>query len=207
MFGHSLLEGMRRTRSGANITLVPTRNGEAPLLAAQPQRWRSMKKLWMIVALNVLVAGCATEQGVHFQNHAFSIDLPPGWMQKTGGSAEQFIFENPQRAAYLTISYVHMNAAGRDLDEIANKVLEIRIEEDRKAASGRELVLGEPWRSNPEDGGVQINFFGHDSLGRRFFYTGFVVEDRVVNVTGELVNASEAQLHAFYKEVLSNFGY
>jgi hypothetical protein len=69
------------------------------------------------------------------------------------------------------------------------------------------LVLGESWRSNPADGGVQVNYFGQDSLGRRFFYTGFVLEDCVLNVTGELVNASEAQLHAFYKEVLSNFRY
>jgi hypothetical protein len=53
----------------------------------------------------------------------------------------------------------------------------------------------------------QINYMGHDSLGRYFFYTGFVTEMGITSVTGELERSDTSALHGFYKEVLNNFGY
>jgi hypothetical protein len=68
------------------------------------------------------------------------------------------------------------------------------------------VFFGAPWRSKPAGGGIQINYIGHDSVGRYFFYTGFV-ETGITGITGELEQSNETALHGFYKEVLSNFGY
>ena len=89
----------------------------------------------------------------------------------------------------------------------SDKMLEVRFAAERKAAADRQLTFGAPWRSKPAGAGIQINYMGHDSLGRYFFYTGFITETGITGVTGELEHGDESALHGFYKEVLSNFGY
>jgi hypothetical protein len=86
-------------------------------------------------------------------------------------------------------------------------MIELRFAAERKAAADRQLFFSVPWRSKPVGGGLQINYMGHDSVGRYFFYTGFVTETGITGVTGELEYSNEPALHGFYKEVLSSFGY
>ena len=144
---------------------------------------------------------------VEIKNPHFFINLPGDWKEQPGSSAEQFILTSDSRKAQITISYIPMNAKGRNLEEIANKLLEFRFAAERSAVPGREIQLGEPWGSKGPDGAVQVNYMGRDNLGRFFFFAGFVTETSTVSVTGELEHSDQEALHAFYKEVLSNFGY
>ncbi|KRD79846.1 hypothetical protein [Lysobacter sp. Root983] len=158
-----------------------------------------------IAILFFALSGAAA--AVEIKNQYFHLNLPGDWQQQEGADSEQFIVTSDSRQAQVTISYVPMNAKGRDLEQIANKLLEFRFAAEREAAADREIFFSEPWGSKPQDGGLQVNYMGHDSLGRYFFFAGFITETHTTSVTGELEHSNEPALHAFYKEVLSNFGY
>ena len=161
----------------------------------------------LVVACLLLVSLSGAYAAVDIKNHYFRLSLPGDWVERKGSDSEQFIVTSASRSAQLTISVVPMSAKGKNLEQIAEKMLEFRFAAERKAAADRQLVFGAPWRSKPVGGGVQINYMGHDSVGRYFFYTGLVTEAGVTSVTGELEHSDEATLHDFYKEVLNSFGY
>jgi hypothetical protein len=164
-----------------------------------------MRAFWLVV----LVFFVATEakSAVEIRNQYFRLDLPGDWIQQPSSDPEQFVFTSAARKAQVTVSVLPMNAKGRDLDPVVGKLLEVRLRAEHAVAAGRQVTIGTPWRSHPSGGGVQVNYLGHDDLGRYFFYTGFVTDTGITSVTGELEQSSEPALHAFYKEVLGNFGY
>ncbi|WP_240127106.1 hypothetical protein [Thermomonas alba] len=144
---------------------------------------------------------------VEIKNDYFRLSLPGDWKQQKGSDPEQFVVVSDSRKAQITISYIPMNAKGRDLNVIASKLLEFRFAAEREATPDREVFFSEPWSSAPASGGIQVNYMGHDSLGRYFFFSGFITETHTTSVTGELEHSDEPSLHAFYREVLTNFGY
>jgi hypothetical protein len=153
------------------------------------------------------LAFCGAAAAVEIKNEYFQLNLPGDWHQEKGASPEQFIVVSDSRRAQITISYVPLTAEDTDLQRVADKLLELRLQAEREAAPDRTVSLGKPWSSRPADGGVQINYFGHDSLGRHFFFAGFVTKTHAVSVTGEIEYSSERSIQEFYKEVLSHFGY
>ena len=161
-----------------------------------------------ILALAVLLLiSSGVHAAVEIKNQYFSLTLPGDWIEHPGSDAQQFVITSSARKAQVTVSALPLNAKGRDLGLIADKMLELRFKAEHDAAPDRKLSFETPWRSMPTGGGLQVNYMGHDSVGRYFFYTGFITETGVTSVTGELERGSEPALHAFYKEVLSNFGY
>jgi hypothetical protein len=159
------------------------------------------------IILSLLLSFSGAIAAVEIKNSFFHLNLPGDWKEQAGSSPQQFIVSSESRKAQVTISYIPMKAQGRELDEIADKLLEFRFAAEHEAASDREVFLGEPWRSTSSDGSVQVNYMGRDSLGRYFFFTGFITETHTVSVTGELEFSNQPALHRFYQEVLSNFGY
>jgi hypothetical protein len=143
---------------------------------------------------------------LELQNQHFRLSLSGDWAEQPGSDPQQFVFASKARRAQLTVSYLPMNTRGRNLEQIGAKLLELRFNAERKAAPNRQLFFGEPWTSRPSGRGLQINYLGHDDRGRFFFFAGFITEDRVTSVYGELQNGDESHLRAFYREVLSNFG-
>ena len=160
-----------------------------------------------LAAAFLLLALCGASHAVEIKNEYFHLNLPGDWREEPGASAEQFVVVSDSRKAQVTVSYVPLAAASSDLERVAQKLLELRRQAELEAASDRQVILTEPWTSRPSGGGIQVNYLGHDSLGRHFFFAGFVTETHVTSVTGELEFSNEASLHAFYQEVLSNFGY
>ena len=155
----------------------------------------------------LLFALSGAASAVEIKNPYFHLTLPGDWKQQEGTDPEQFVIASASRKAQITISYVPMNAKDRDLEQIANKLLEFRFAAEREAAPDREVFFSEPWGSKPDAGSLQVNYMGRDSLGRYFFFAGFVTETHTTSITGELEYSNEPALHAFYQEVLSNFGY
>jgi hypothetical protein len=155
----------------------------------------------------VLLALSGAVSAVEIKNQHFRLNLEGDWKQQAGTNPEQFIVTSASRKAQITISYIPMNAKGRNLEEIANTLLEFRFDAERKAASDREVFFSEPWGSRADDGSLQVNYMGRDSLGRYFFFAGFITKSQTTSVTGELEHSDQSALHAFYQEVLGNFGY
>jgi hypothetical protein len=155
--------------------------------------------------LFLLLSGAV--EAVEIKNQYFFINVPGDWKESPGSTPEQFVLTSESRRAQITISYIPMNAKERNLEEIANKLLEFRLAAERDATPDREIQIGEPWGSKGPDGAVQVNYLGRDNLGRYFFFAGFVTETSTVSVTGELEHSDQAALHPFYQEVLSSFGY
>ena len=161
----------------------------------------------LLAATLLLSLFCGSAAAVEIKNDYFRLSLPGDWHQEDGASPEQFIVVSDSRKAQITISYVPMSATESDLQRVADKLLELRLRAEREVTPERVVSLGEPWVSNPADGGVQVNYLGHDSLGRHFFFAGFVTETHVTSVTGELEHSNESAVRSLYKEVLSNFSY
>lgn len=164
-----------------------------------------MRSFCFAVLLFVVASGA--NAAVEIKNQYFRLSLAKDWVQQPSSDPEQFVFTSGSREAQVTVSFMPMNAKGRNLDSLADKMLELRLKAEHAVASERRVFIGTPWRSNPAGGGVQINYLGHDNLGRYFFYTGFVTDTGITSVTGELEQSNEQALQAFYKEVLGNFGY
>jgi hypothetical protein len=165
-----------------------------------------LKRAFCFVFL-LFVFATEANAAVEIKNQYFRLTLPEDWMQQPSSDPEQFVFTSVVRKAQVTVSVMPMNAKGRNLDSIADKMLKIRFKAEHAVAPERKVAIGTPWRSNPAGGGVQINYLGHDNLNRHFFYTGFITDTGITNVTGELEESNEQILKAFYKEVLGNFGY
>lgn len=161
---------------------------------------------WAIVGLVFFfLSGAAS--AVEIANPYFHLDMPGDWLQQPTSDPDQFVITSESRKAQLTISYVPMNAKGRDLKQIGNKLLEFRFSAEQEVAGDRGLVFSDPWGTEHPDGTIQVNYLGHDTLGRHFFFSGFVTETHTTSVTGELEQSSEPALHDFFQEVLSHFGY
>jgi hypothetical protein len=160
-----------------------------------------------VIGLLLLFSAPQIHSAVNVRNHYFRLALPGDWALRKGEDPEQFVFISAARSAQVTISVLPMNAKGKNLEQITDKLLEVRLAAERKTAADRQIFFSAPWRSMPAGGGIQINYMGHDSLGRYFFYSGFVTETGITSVTGELVHSNEPALRDFYKEVLNNFGY
>lgn len=143
---------------------------------------------------------------VNFDNGVFRLSLDGDWMKNNTKNENQFVFVSNDRNSQITISYDLYQIPDEKIENVANELLQIRFESEHKADSEREVFIGEPWVSQAK-GGVQINYIGRDSLNRYFFYTGFVLSDRVVNVYGEIEHSSKEEIEKFYGQVLSNFGY
>jgi hypothetical protein len=161
----------------------------------------------IIATAIILLSLSGVVSAVNFTNPYFHIDLPGDWTQQEGSDPEQFVFTSASRNGQITMSSVPMNTKGQDLERIANKLLEIRFAAEHESSTDREVFTSEPWGTKLEDGALQVNYMGRDSLGRHFFYTGFVTEAHITNVTGELMNGNEPALHAFYQEVLGGLRY
>lgn len=171
---------------------------------ARANRARTMLNIVTVIIL-LLLSGAAA--AVEISNPYFHLVLPGDWEQQESADPEQFVVSSPIRRAHITISYVPMNTKGRDLETIADKLLELRFAAERAATSDREAFYSEPWGTKLEAGVLQVNYMGRDSFGRYFFFAGFVTETHVTNITGELEDSNEPALHAFYQEVLGNFRY
>jgi len=144
---------------------------------------------------------------MEIRNPYFYLNLNVDWFQEETTDEEQFLFRSKSKNAYLTVSCQPMNAKGYDLKKISNKLLETRFEAERNLPDGREVALAEPWGTEMPDGTLQVNYFGRDSHGRYFFYTGFITETHTTNITGELLDGNQPELEEFYKFILSNFGF
>jgi hypothetical protein len=144
---------------------------------------------------------------IELRSPYYKIELQGDWRVEASADPIQRILVSDSRRAQLTLSHVAMDARGRDLGEIARKLIEFRLKAERDATPGREVIIQEPWSSVPAPGSIQVNYMGKDSLDRYFFYVGFVTEAHVVNITGEVEKGSDEALRALYIEALANFGF
>ena len=154
----------------------------------------------LLVALSLF---STSAYAMDFKNDYFSLVLEDGWKQLDGDDPEQWVFRSPR--GQITVSVVHMQAKPEDLERIANKLLEIRLETE--VAHRKNSKTTAPWGTEHPDGTLQVNYLGYDDSNTFFFYSGYVMPQGTLSLTGELMDSNQSEIERFFQDVLAGFGF
>ncbi len=140
---------------------------------------------------------------MNFENEFFTLSLSDDWEHVYSDDPEQWLFQAARGA--LTVSFVPMRITEENQERVVDKLLESRFNAEARVRP--QAQTSEPWGSAHPDGCLQVNYFGRDANNTYFFYTGFLTGMGVLSVTGELFDASDAEITAFFEEVLTHLRY
>ena len=95
-----------------------------------------------------------------------------------------------------------MNAETSDLERIARKLLDIRFETERTLRANPGMT--EPWGTEHPDGTLQVNYLGRDESDSYFFFSGYVMPQATLSITGELTSSNQEEIQQLFQDVLSH---
>jgi hypothetical protein len=134
----------------------------------------------------------------------YTLSLSPEWQEEAPSDPDRRAFVSHDRNAGLIVSSVGMNASLADTERVARQMIAFRLEAENQAAHefglrmtiAEPIVVERPW-------GRAIAYYGSDSNGRQFSYSGAVTADQVLSVYVESTTLSEQQVKAALDEVLA----
>ncbi len=132
----------------------------------------------------------------------FTLALEDDWVRIEGDLADRYLFEAPLRDASLRISTEPMLNSPDELDAIARKLADHRIETHLTAARTHgwlfdmvdPVIVEQPW-------GRMVAYHGQLHAGGAFSFVGLVLATGVVSLFAESDRASPESLDAILAEV------
>lgn len=132
----------------------------------------------------------------------FTLTLGDDWVQVINDTTDRYVFESPLRDASLTISTDPMPTGGDELDAVARKLADHRIESHLAAARTHgwlfdmvdPVIVGQDW-------GRMVAYHGRLHAGGAFSFVGLVLAKGVVSLFAESETASADTLDAILGEV------
>ncbi len=134
----------------------------------------------------------------------FALTLEDDWIRHGSDVADRHLFESVLRDTSLTILVESMLTPGEDLEPVARKLAEHRIDGHLTAAQthGWLFEMTEPQIIAREFGQV-VSYEGRLLAGGRFAFTGLVLTTGVVSLLVESDTASRQALSETLMEVAS----
>lgn len=132
----------------------------------------------------------------------FRLTLDDDWVKVISDVTDRYVFESPLRDASLTINTEPMLNGEGELDDIARKLADHRIETHMNAARshGWLFEIVEPVIVT-QDWGRMVAYHGRLRMGGTFSYVGLVLTTGVVSLFAESDKASVESLDAILSEV------
>ncbi|MCE3289406.1 MAG: hypothetical protein K0R83_1418 [Caulobacter sp.] len=132
----------------------------------------------------------------------FSLTLDDDWVQVINDTTDRYVFESPLRDTSLTISTDPMLTGPDELDAVARKLADHRIEHHLTAAQthGWLFDMVDPVIVT-QDWGRMVAYHGRLHAGGAFSFVGLVLARGVVSLFAESETASEQSLDAILGEV------
>ena len=132
----------------------------------------------------------------------FALTLGDDWAQVINDTTDRYVFESPLRDASLTISTDPMLTGADDLDVVARRLADHRIESHLTAAQSHgwlfdmvePVIVAQDW-------GRMVAYHGRLHAGGAFSFVGLVLAKGVVSLFAESDTASESSLDAILGEV------
>lgn len=132
----------------------------------------------------------------------FTLTLDDDWVRVVSDITDRQVFESPLRDASLTISTEPMLTGVDELDVVARKLADHRIETHLTAAEthGWLFDMVEPVIIT-QDWGRMVAYHGQLQAGGAFSYVGLVLATAVVSLFAESDTATAESLDAILAEV------
>jgi len=140
---------------------------------------------------------------IEIASQAYKISLPKDWIEQKALDPEQRAFFSKEKDTALVISAMSINARTTDTERVGRKMLEFRLQAENRAAQSYNLrmtiaepiVVASPW-------GHAMAYYGSDSSGRQFSYSGAVTPKVILSVFVESRSRSELQLKTILDALL-----
>ena len=121
---------------------------------------------------------------------SFTLELEAPWVRLPNDDPEQYNFRDSNRDIDITLSAMGMSAKSEEVELVASKMIEFRLEAEGKMAEeyGVRLTIAEPINI-VRPWGRAIAYYGSDNKGRHFSYSGMVTRNTIINLymsTGKL---------------------
>lgn len=132
----------------------------------------------------------------------FTLTLDDDWVQVIADTTDRYVFESPLRDTSLTISTDPMLTGDDELDAVARKLADHRIETHLTAAQSHgwlfdmvdPVIVSQDW-------GRMVAYHGALRAGGAFSFVGLVMPAGVVSLFAESETASADSLDAILGEV------
>ena len=133
----------------------------------------------------------------------FSLSLGGDWEETPSGDPEVTRFNSQQNGASIVISTMGLNAKLADTGRIAEKLADLRMESEKQLAAetgidmaiARPHIVQQPW-------GHAIAYYGADTNGRMFNFSGMVTPKQSIGVYVESNKLSEEVVRELLEQVL-----
>jgi hypothetical protein len=143
---------------------------------------------------------------MHFEHSEFVVDLAPAWRNVPGSDSEQFQFQADSLASTITISVMQARVPRPQLQQVAEKFLELRLEGEAEVDKRRVVTLGDRWVTPQSDGEVvDIAYAGYDNVGRIFRFMGFVTTQKVISFYCETISTDNERAIQIFDEAFRGF--
>lgn len=141
----------------------------------------------------------------HVKDPHYSITLRGDWASRPGADSEQQTFYSRRLDTTVVMSSLAMDASRGELERIAHVLADLRVRAEAKAAVayGIETTIAEPLVL-PRPWGYVIAYYGSDSKGRHFAYTGIIIKSAVISVYADSPTASERALAATMSRLMND---
>ena len=132
----------------------------------------------------------------------FALTLDDGWVPVINDVTDRHIFDSPLRHASLTVTTEPMLMGEGELDAVAGKLVDHRIETHLTAARthGWLFEMVDPVIV-PQDWGRMVAYHGRLQAGGAFSYVGLVLAKGVVSLFVESETATPEALDALLSEI------
>jgi len=132
----------------------------------------------------------------------FSLTLEEDWMEVAGDTPDRYVFECALHDASLTITVEPMLLEAAELDEVARKLADRRLETHLSAAQNHGWLFDmvDPVII-PQDWGRMVAYHGRLHAGGAFSYVGLTLPTGVVGLFVESDTATADALDALLGEV------
>jgi len=184
----------------SELSIMPRARASA---ATEGQSLRRVFTLLMLgFAMNCAGKSFAGDE-IEIASQAYKISLPKDWIEQKALDPEQRTFFSKEKDTALVISAMSINARMADTERVARKMLEFRLQAENRAAQSYNLrmtiaepiVVASPW-------GHVMAYYGSDSSGRQFSYSGAVTPKVILSVFVESRSRSELQLKTILDALL-----
>lgn len=134
----------------------------------------------------------------------FALTLDDGWILVASDTTDRYVFESPLREVSLTITTEPMQTGEDELDAVARKLADHRIETHMTAARAHgwlfemvdPVIVAQDW-------GRMVAYHGRLRAGGRFSYAGLVLPRGVVSLFLESETATDEALDTLLGEIAS----
>jgi hypothetical protein len=140
---------------------------------------------------------------MQYKYESYALVLKDDWVEEPGTDPEQHVFRSTERDVNLVTSSLGMDASGANLERIAHKFAELRIDGEKRgaAAFGATLAMAEPIVVERSWGFV-VAYYGSDSSGRRFNFSGIVTKWQFLSLYVDSRTLGEEELGSVLSEVV-----